>query len=599
MGKHSNVILTNQEEKIIDSMRHIDSRNSYREILPSRIYVFPKSDKLDFEQIKDFNVFNEKISNTEEQDLAKAISSTFTGISFSFAESAVKNRTKEQIYNYMKNLIQNSSNSKFMPIYKNDKISDYVLQYAEQKHNDFELNFFIDDFYFERETRENFNNYKNNISRIVNETAKKYTKRLENMNSKLLECKDMDKYKIYGELITANLYRLSNEHSNSIQLENYYDNNNLITIPLDVKYAPNMNARRYFKKYSKLKNAFKIVSEQKLETEKEIDYIAEILKSEVMICDKDIKISYNKVLTKAEAKIKVMYLTEDNRIGIAEGKIPIVGFIDIPNVTDGNICNSNYEIKNIVMKPNSTEEHSIYVEMEVQVKCMVYEEKQINLIQDMYSPCEKLSFTKKQITTMINIRKIQETQKVKEIVSVNDIENKKLIDADVKAEVSNTGRMSDSKTYDGELTCNFTFLDDNMNVELKTVKIPFEHSFNDISENCNSNFDLQVTNQDFIVQDGGNISCNIDMLANGTISENKTLNIIDDVQSEDDDDNAEDYSVVVYIVKKGDTLWNIAKRFRTTVDFIVRTNGIENPDVIDVGQKLYIPRYSKMSVNYA
>ena len=98
MGKHSNVILTNQEEKIIDSMRHIDSRNSYREILPSRIYVFPKSDKLDFEQIKDFNVFNEKISNTEEQDLAKAISSTFTGISFSFAESAVKNRTKEQIY---------------------------------------------------------------------------------------------------------------------------------------------------------------------------------------------------------------------------------------------------------------------------------------------------------------------------------------------------------------------------------------------------------------------------------------------------------------------------------------------------------------------
>ena len=95
MGKHSNVILTNQEEKIIDSMRHIDSRNSYREILPSRIYVFPKSDKLDFEQVKDFNVFNEKISNIEEQDLAKTISSTFTGISFSFAESAVKNRTKE------------------------------------------------------------------------------------------------------------------------------------------------------------------------------------------------------------------------------------------------------------------------------------------------------------------------------------------------------------------------------------------------------------------------------------------------------------------------------------------------------------------------
>lgn len=330
----------------------------------------------------------------------------------------------------------------------------------------------------------------------------------------------------------------------------------------------------------------------------EIDNLAEILKSQFTICDKDIKISYNKILTKAEAKIKVMYLTEDSRIGIAEGKIPIVGFIDIANVSEGNICNSNYEIKNIIMKPNSSEEHSIYVEMEIGVKCMVYEEKQINLISDMYSPCEKLSFTKKQITTMINTKKIQETKRIKEKVNIKEIENKKLIDADVVVSISNDARMSDSRTYDGELKCDFTFLDDNMNVELKTAKIPFEHTFEGIGENCNSNFNIEVTNQDFVVQDGGDISCNIDMAIDGTFSENKNLNIIDDVQSEEDE-NKQDYSVVVYIVKKGDTLWNIAKRFRTTVDFIVRTNGIENPDLIDVGQKLYIPRYSKMSVGYA
>jgi predicted ribosome quality control (RQC) complex YloA/Tae2 family protein len=63
----------------------------------------------------------------------------------------------------------------------------------------------------------------------------------------------MDKFKLYGELITANLYRLQNTHSSSIELENYYDNNNLISIPLDTKYSPNINAKRYFKKYSKLK----------------------------------------------------------------------------------------------------------------------------------------------------------------------------------------------------------------------------------------------------------------------------------------------------------------------------------------------------------
>ena len=87
----------------------------------------------------------------------------------------------------------------------------------------------------------------------------------------------MDKYRLYGELITANLYRITNNHSASIELENYYDNNNLISIPLDIKYSPNINAKRYFKKYSKLKNALKIVSEQKIETEKEIDYIGSIV----------------------------------------------------------------------------------------------------------------------------------------------------------------------------------------------------------------------------------------------------------------------------------------------------------------------------------
>ena len=284
MGKHSNIILTNYKNTIIDAMRHIDSTTSYREILPSRTYCLPNSDKFDFTALKDFEEFGSKFDGINFADLAKEISNTFTGFSLSFVNTAISksnisNTSKtdlEKLYNYICKIIKNEVPLGFEPIYKNDKISDYVLVEVNAN-TPYHLNSFIDDLYFERETTETFANYRNTILKMILEILKKYNSRLLSINSKLKECDEMDKYRLYGELITANLYRIPNTHSPSIELENYYDNNNLISIPLDTKYSPNVNAKRYFKKYSKLKNAFQIVSEQKFETEKELNYIESII----------------------------------------------------------------------------------------------------------------------------------------------------------------------------------------------------------------------------------------------------------------------------------------------------------------------------------
>lgn len=288
MGKHSNIILTKSNGMIIDAMRHISSANSYREILPSRIYTLPKSDKYDFTELKDFEEFYDKLIGKQEEikieELSKRIANKFTGISLQSAKAvvskcnieSVSKENLEKVYRYIQSIIKDNQHLKFETIYKNDKISDYVLVKNENSENH-SLNFYIDDFYFERETTETFVNYRNSILKMILEKLKKYNNRLLSINSKLKECDEMDKYRLYGELITANLYRITNNHSASIELENYYDNNNFISIPLDIKYSPNINAKRYFKKYSKLKNALKIVSEQKNETEKEIDYIGSIV----------------------------------------------------------------------------------------------------------------------------------------------------------------------------------------------------------------------------------------------------------------------------------------------------------------------------------
>ena len=330
------------------------------------------------------------------------------------------------------------------------------------------------------------------------------------------------------------------------------------------------------------------------------DNLAEILKANLCICDKDIKISYNKILTKAEAEIKLMYLTEDNRIGMMTTKIPVVGFVDIQNVTEENICDVDYEIRNMVLKPNAVEEHSIYVEIEIGVMATVYEEKRINLIQDLYSPTENLEFNKKRITTITDKRSIRETKQIREKVVLEGVENKSIVDVDVMPIIKNENKSSRQITYEGELELRFILSNNDLQMDTRIAKIPFDYNIENIEdgENMNTNMTMEVMNQDFIIQDGGVVTSNIDMAMNSDAYRSSNINIIDEIQTNGEREE-EDYSILMYIVKKDDTLWKIAKRFGSTVEDIARTNGIEDENKIEPGQKLYIPHYTKIpAANY-
>ena len=115
-------------------------------------------------------------------------------------------------------------------------------------------------------------------------------------------------------------------------------------------------------------------------------------------------------------------------------------------------------------------------------------------------------------------------------------------------------------------------------------------------ESINTRNEIEILSQDFVIQDGGNVSCNININIETNMYRNNNTNLINCVE-EDGEREEQDYSIVIYIVKKGDTLWNIAKEFGSTVDDIVKANAIENPDVIQIGEKLYIPKFVKVPSN--
>ncbi len=289
MGKHSNIILLDDSNIIIDSLRHIkEISEDYRDILPHTKYSFPTSNKCSFLELKSFDEFKNNLNLSDIDSLPVQISSTFNGISKNFISSIIKKfdikvlnaSNLEVIFNYIKNVIDNiGSNKLSFEEVKNSEgvVKDYFLVPSISPVEPFSLNFFIDDFYFNKETFEIFINYRNTLLKLILDTLKKYTKRLDNINEKLHECDNMEKYRVYGELLTANLYRIPNKNIEEIELENYYDNNNKLLIKLDKRYSPSVNAKRFFKKYSKLKNTLEVVSQQKNDTLKELDYIDSIV----------------------------------------------------------------------------------------------------------------------------------------------------------------------------------------------------------------------------------------------------------------------------------------------------------------------------------
>lgn len=287
MGKYSNIILTDKDNIIIDSLKHFSiNSGSYRNIFAGSKYELPKDDKLDLFAIQDKEEFYRVLENNSHKlntkSLAKIISSTFTGISkksiFSFErdlciEDELEESSSAFLYTYIQNVLFKTQNV-FCKKFEND----YSLIFDENKKKmPLEINYFLDDYYTNKENINAFATYRDYLLKLILVRLKRLNAKLVLINDKIEECNEADKYKLYGELITNNLYRIDDHNKNSIELENYYDDNNLIIIPLDGSITPSKNAKKFFKKYKKLKNAKEFVDIQKKSVEADISYLESII----------------------------------------------------------------------------------------------------------------------------------------------------------------------------------------------------------------------------------------------------------------------------------------------------------------------------------
>ena len=283
MGKHSNIILLNSEHTVIDSLRHLNKfDNSNRDIFPGSKYLNIESAKKDFLAVKTFDEFYRDVS-IDSENLPSTLSKVYNGfgkknVSYLLETlnipTAVSTNNLKEVYSYLKDLFANMPDNVVLKEYSSVK-KDY---FAYKSTNDgLAANFYLDDFYTSKEQSEQFKQYRDTVLKLVLNHVGKIKERISTIDSKIADCTNAEKYRLYGELITSNLYRIPDYPQSEVTLENYYDNNNLITIPLDEKFSPSKNAKNFFKKYRKLQNTIAIVEKQKELSEAELSYLESIV----------------------------------------------------------------------------------------------------------------------------------------------------------------------------------------------------------------------------------------------------------------------------------------------------------------------------------
>lgn len=301
MGKHSNAFLIDMAtDRIIDSIKHVSiDVNRARQILPGKAYQYPPAQqKLPFAQVTGEDMTRilsdelqpersilsgiQGISPALAETIALAGKSTLTDASAvgetdpDFCDAAACHACLAEIIAS----IDSGAASPVVYIDEGGKPVDFHITPLTVYENSYQMLPFdsfseaAQYFFSHRESSNTIRQKSNDLLRVVKGHLEKLRLKIQRLNEDLQKAENAEKYRIYGELLTANLH-LAKSGDTSITVINYYDGQQL-RIPLDPKFSPAKNAQNFYKKYGKFKTAVKEKKLQLAETAREIEYLESV-----------------------------------------------------------------------------------------------------------------------------------------------------------------------------------------------------------------------------------------------------------------------------------------------------------------------------------
>lgn len=300
MGKHSNIIFINDENMIIDSIKHISGMvSSVREVLPGRPYFIP----LTQDKENPLSVSEESFCVTitaKAMPAFKAIYSSYTGLSpviaheictraaidgdtstAAFKETADGEKMLHKLYVSFTSIMEKVKSGCFNPsiIYENGAPIEFaaipLISYSGSETKEFSsVSALLEQYYAQKNQVSRIRQKSVDLRRIVQTALERNIKKYDLQLRQMKDTEKKDKYKVYGELLNTYGYNVA-PGSKSMEALNYYTNE-MITIPLDPLLSASENAKKYFDKYGKLKRTYEALSTLTLEVKAEIDHLESI-----------------------------------------------------------------------------------------------------------------------------------------------------------------------------------------------------------------------------------------------------------------------------------------------------------------------------------
>lgn len=394
------------------------------------------------------------------------------------------------------------------------------------------------------------------------------------------------------------IYSLPNERKIAIKNEISFDTNIVETVNVDViKEFPNCQdiefnkCKNYFSNIKQKKRSM-ITSSEDVMIGKDSPSIYEILKIRCKIKDTDYKESYNKIMLKGVIEICILYLGEGKNICNDRVDVPFSSMVELDNISDKSQFNIDYIIRDLNVRLNpDIDQKTLNVDYKIENNITLFEKEEVEYIDDFYSKSRDLKYDIKDVNISASEQDIEKEISITESISDIIPENSKVIEYSLDTSGIMPVYEEDNIKVSGIAKLNLIIQNKDTNeLESKTIDIMVDQNFPIDSAWKNSNVHIKVEDVKLnVIQSGTSVDIKITIYL--TINVENILNINSIENIEDVPINLKDISSInIYVVKPGDSIWKIAKKYKTSMDNIIKINKLENPDVIDVGQKILIIR---------